>query len=752
MQPTEIKLTEEQQAIIHAPAEHCVVTAVAGSGKTTTLAHRIRYLLDQGYNANRILILMFNRAAKEDFSLKLSRTLPSGQPAPEVRTFHAMGYRLYQRFIREGALPSINMNVLSDKEVHFHIWRLMNQFMDSESLVAAKRNKKDYIEAGHNFIETVKNSLSNPQVAYETLDLGNKFRFVIQLFDEFEQWRKDQRRITYTDMLYDTVKAIGQNSYLLQLVSNKMDIILVDEYQDTNDLQHALLRYIAGDRSKITVVGDPDQTIYEFRGAKPEYIINGFTKEFSGAQSLTLSYSFRYGHKVSLLANHLIHHNKGRQPILCKSHPTNPNTSVTASRTEDEATCISEFLKRIGVNNDTTILARVWSQLAPIELSLTQHEIPYRIEGNKSVFSSVETQCIVTILELASGSFYSHEQAIRYDKLLLLMKFPHVGINETQIGHLANTLSQLEYNLGSTLKALIPSDLHKIQQLKLERFSNALTFLESRPHELKRTLLNYFIETDLFESIRTMSLSHDHAEEKIAMIQGIYRYLIKQQTLVSEALDFLNHLQTAHQHQQTRAGLVLLTTIHRSKGLEWDTVLVPGLKDKTIPYTYREDLKQSELESERRLLYVAMTRAKRHLHLFLPESSATNIKAASSKSCFEYELQLDKSINYGSEFYGEETESQGLIKLPPASKIIKQYAAALELSLPEVEEESNKENSTGGHEDNPVWLANIVEHTLLGQGRVTSQSSKAFSVCFDDQTERTFSKEVAPRFFTVVES
>src|SRR5690606_4998274 len=163
------------------------------------------------------------------------------------------------------------------------------------------------------------------------------FNYLLELFDRFESWRKQESRISYSDMLYDTVLAIKKYPQLKTLVENKMDILLVDEYQDTNDIQHALLKYIAGDRAKITVVGDPDQTIYEFRGAKPEYIIKGFSEEFSDASMLSLSYSFRYGHSVSLLANHLISRNSGRLPVLCKSHHANPQTIIKIHYSNEDA-------------------------------------------------------------------------------------------------------------------------------------------------------------------------------------------------------------------------------------------------------------------------------------------------------------------------------------------------------------------------------------------------------------------------------
>src|SRR5690606_12223266 len=181
-------------------------------------------------------------------------------------------YRLYQRFIREDYLPAFNSNILSEQEVQFQLWQLIRQLAPTEQQDDLQRDKKDHIEIATGFIDLVKSSLRDPEELFEELGYSGRHSYLIDLFDAFEDWRKHERRITYADMLYEPVLAIRQHPELQTLVENKMDIILVDEYQDTNEVQHLLLTYIAGTRAKVTVVGDPDQTIYEFRGARPEYL------------------------------------------------------------------------------------------------------------------------------------------------------------------------------------------------------------------------------------------------------------------------------------------------------------------------------------------------------------------------------------------------------------------------------------------------------------------------------------------------
>jgi len=751
-----ISLTQEQRQIVCAEPGHYLITAVAGSGKTTTLAHRIQYLLEQGYDAKRILILMFNRAAREDFNQKLNQVVIQ-HPKPEVRTFHAIGYRLYQRFIREGHLPPFHTNILSEKEVDYHIWRLLNQLLQTEALQEAKRNKKEHVEICHQFIEAVKSGLQSPQEVFLKLELNVKFDYVIQLFESFEQWRKQQARISYTDMLYDPVMAIINDPKLDRLVTNKMDVLLVDEYQDTNDIQHELLKRIAGTRAKITVVGDPDQTIYEFRGANPEYIIKGFSKEFPESKNLNLSYSFRYGHSISLLANHLISHNKNRLDLLCKSHVNNPHTKVYKHQCVDETLELLKLLKPIDKAELSTcaILTRVWSQTVSIELALLEQQIPYRMEGHNGVFNSSEMQSLRCILEVASGSFSLFTEDQRRDKLDLVFHFPHVGLPDTQIKAVCAHLARLDQNWGKHLLDNIPSDLNRIQTIKLERLAHALIKIERVQRTVKAILVDYIEDTDLYEAIRSLSLSHGHAEEKIASLKGVARFISQCHDDAEAALLYLNELQNnarqlaiKHTSQQSIPA-VQLTTIHRAKGLEWKVVFIPGLNDRTLPYSFRSDtLSVSQLESERRLLYVAITRTIQTLHLFVPKKQ-TNARVQNSR--FEYELNFEESHELA-ECLALESRQCKLSNSGKTSNIIQRYADVMSCTLLKHDPEKNTfEPDKGESNSPPIWFSQKVMHCVLGEGKIKEEQTGSFSVEFHDQQTRIFSKETADRFFTVID-
>mgnify|MGYP003672118755 CR=1 FL=1 len=745
-----ITLTDEQDAIINAPLGHYVVSAVAGSGKTTTLAHRIRFLLEQGIASKRILILMFNRSAREDFQRKLSFILHAStthttrHPIPQVRTFHAMAYRLYQRFIQEGYLPAFNEQILSEKEQDFQIWKLLNQLLSGEQLQDLKRHKKDHIEICRNFIEKVKSGLQTPQIVYEELDFEPKFNYLLELFERFESWRKQESRISYSDMLYDTVLAIKKFPQLKALVENKMDILLVDEYQDTNDIQHALLKYIAGDRAKITVVGDPDQTIYEFRGAKPEYIIRGFSEEFSDASMLSLSYSFRYGHSVSLLANHLISRNSGRLPVLCKSHHANPHTNIQIHYSLEDASEISKHLLNLKTETlkETTILLRVWSQSVSIELALLEAEIPYHIDGHLGVFHSSEIQAIRALLELSASLFNTFSAKVRQEKFEKICQFPHIGLPDYLLKQLCQSLSFHSHSYGEHLLQNIPSEIKQFQQRKLERLARVFAKIENKDASSADILRYYSDETELYEGIRSLSFNHEQAEEKVRSIASIIAFVSKQGKQPLDALIFLDALAQKAEYKHPES--VKLTSIHRAKGLEWQHVLVPGLNRKTFPHSLNPDkITYTEIESERRLLYVAMTRAKQSLHLFAPQEQSAQANKASR---FEKELNFEQSKHFASHLYNKPTETFA-IKNQELSNIVRKYADVMRCPLEKI---IDKQNSDAPDLSHIQWQGQWVEHCLLGKGLVIEDKPSAFIVEFESKDIRTFSKEFAGRFFTLL--
>ncbi len=744
-------LTDEQRAIITAGYEHSVITAVAGSGKTSTLAWRIRYLLQRGHDPDRMLVLMFNRSARMDFERKLQEIChQSGLALPEIRTYHAMGLRLYKRFVREGYLPGFSEKILTEQEISFQAWLLTRQLAPEDLADEIRRNTKDFVETATGFIDLVKTTLSPAEIVFEELGYSDKHRYLIDLFHSFEQWRKRQSRISFADMLYEPVMAIHQNPPLQRLVGNKMDLILVDEYQDTNEIQHLLLRYVAGDRARVTVVGDPDQTIYEFRGAKPEFILKRFSDEFESPLEQTLSYTFRYGHRVALLANHLICHNTGRKDVLCHSHSSTPATEITLHRAESDADAVLQILGQESNDAfhstlaDTAILFRVWSQSVPIELKLLARQIPYRIDAGKGALFSREVQAITALLKVVSGTLGKLPEEDRLELARLLLRFPHVGLKEPELEQLARFLAGFTTDWHERLLALDFGALAPMAARKLRKLGEVLEQLQGYSGPVTGLITVYAEHTDLYEGARSLALTHDGAEERIDTIHGFREYLKGLDVDAAGALTHLKALQQQANEKQAGGG-VLLSTIHRTKGLEWPRVIIPGLQEKYLPHSPRsQDDARATLESERRLLYVAMTRTRKTLHLITrPASKQPHMDGDQGPSRFIEECCFELADEFGRWLDERSADSGPSLKLcAPLTPVSSRYAVQEGITL---EGEAQVHDST----TSPLWHQPRLNHAIFGAGSVVAEDERSFEVHFNSGEKMNFSKKSAHLYFSI---
>lgn len=729
-----LTLTEEQHAIVSAPVGHYVIRAVAGSGKTTTLAYRIQHLLQSGLEPRRILVLMFNKSAQLDFQSKLQALVGGSGVVPEVRTFHAMGFRLYQRFITLGALPAYQGSILSEREQQFHLLQLAPQALSPEQHAEFKRYKKEYLDVAARFIDQCKSQLDDAFSFFKASKLDQKFSFLPLLFERFEEWRKQNRRISYADMLYDPVQALLHQPELQAQVANKMDLILVDEYQDTNDIQHALLTLIAGKRAHITIVGDPDQTIYEFRGAKPQYMLSGFAQEFPDTRALNLSTSFRYGHQVALLANQLISNSPYHEDALCIPSASNPVTEVELCETNSELKSLTARLAKLPLQalNNSAILVRYWSQTAPIELALLQANIQYALQGHRGIFGSDEMSALRSVLMLASGEFKTLTEEQRLNNFMLLGRFPHLGINERQMHEILQALARSNSRWGYHLLKLIPEQLGRYQKLKLERFAKALSAVENNTNVPRKVFAQYAQETKLFDELKSSGLSEDASSEQVRTIKGLIEFMAQDQAQSAGVLlQSLSELEARTQFgkDQTENSGLQLTSIHRAKGLEWDTVILPGMSE-TVFFS-QQGKGELDVASERRLIYVAMTRARKKLLMLCPPASTKDTLRFVHEMAPQCSLSLAKAI--------EQNQEKITLELAP-SPISIRYAEHFKMAL-------DWDKSLKQRRNHQISTADNVVHKVLGKGRVVKEEAETFTVEFDDNQRRVFSKRYADQVF-----
>ncbi|MBL4881755.1 MAG: ATP-dependent helicase [Oleispira sp.] len=820
-------LTPEQLSIVHHQQGHARVIAVAGAGKTTTLVHFIQQRLLAGSNPKRMLVLMYNKAAQTDFQIKLQQVIsqPSQQTGqqhfgalPDVRTFHALGFKIYHRLISQGHLPGIQQDLISAGEMDGVVWRLLQQVATSQGQEETRQDilsqRKKWVEPAVAFIDLVKSDLLSPGDMFEESELPQQCQIFIETFDRFEQWRKENNRITFSDMLYDPCVLFKQRPEIAEQFSGHMEWILVDEYQDVNGIQQFLLQVLYGNggyrgNGQVMVIGDADQTIYEFRGSKPEYITKEFEKAFNTGSEIThtsyqLPHTFRYGHKLSLLANQVIGENQDREDVLCLSHPSTPNTQIhlkhNSNYSQEVLTLLNELAEKRPLE-DVAILNRLWGISAPIELALLQADMPYQLDHSQTVLDRFELEIFWILFEIASDNFKQRNRRQRKAAWLTLLTQPFPKVKRALLEDMAESISQHDSDLSQALWDAIPQDISKWQRQQLEdrgqvieaaemastELSESKTDaqLEGHPevqpkpsHTKKRELKawqlaqQYINATDLYEGIKDSAFSAQQIEDRSETIKAFVSFLRVSNKPANQIYAYLQELKQRHQNKQSSG--VRITSIHKAKGLEWPVVIIPALSARYYPYEAEGTFttKSSE-ESERRLFYVAMTRAKEDLYLIAPpawnraqENKKTQAEQQQTKDWpskflreadFDFCQQVGELIEQGEVL----TEPQELeaIQVKKSQSLIERYSDKIQFELPvklTLKRESSG-SSTGiatgiasstkfelEDDDAEYQKGQWLVHGKLGNGRVVRDEKKYVTIYFTaDKKERKLDKTIA---------
>jgi DNA helicase-2/ATP-dependent DNA helicase PcrA len=628
-------LTREQQNIVHHGTGHARVSAVAGSGKTTTMVARLGYLLEQGVAAEQILVLMFNRSARDSFARTMQAHLGGQeQKLPEVRTFHSLGLRLVNSFTRRGALPSyqlVTREYLTERLAR----QVAGQVYKEQGMVEDGYLSNEDIEEFLGFIDRVKSTLSDASQVYKELDFPAKLSFFPQAYTLFEETRKKQRLRFYADLIHEPLTAMRNDPELAAWVTNRVDHIIVDEYQDINETQQQLLKILAGSRAQVMVVGDVDQCIYEWRGARPEYITSRFAEDFSEPRQYQLSYTFRYGHQLSLAANHLISNNRLRDQKHCVSHTGNRASqivSVEHGPDQPVAGFIQQWLREGRSLGEAAVLVRLYAQSVPVELALLEAGIPYRLEGGSDVFDCNEIHALLGYLRIVLGEMDMLPGESRQKMLHAMLCQPHLGISREEIAGLAEDIGS-NFSLAPEIFLRWSSNDYPafIKKRFVEAADNWRWLMSCSAMDDAAIFLRRLIgQFKLYEFYHSFAARAATAENRVKTCEAFIEFA-KVHKLTNKQL--LEKIEELRGDKQLTAGpaddTLLITSVHRAKGLEWPLVILPGLEEGSFPFL-RERQGSEEFEDERRLFYVAITRAMERLICLHPQDA--RLKRARAKN------------------------------------------------------------------------------------------------------------------------
>lgn len=598
---------KQYEAVINTDGP-CLVIAGAGSGKTKVLTHKIAYLMqEKDIKPWNILAITFTNKAANEMKERVEALVGDDAKDMWIGTFHSICVKILRRFIdRIGFDHSFVIFDTSDQ-----------RSLIKECLKDLKIDDKMFTDRIVQFeISNAKNDMKEPE-EYEAMVKGDYRREKIaSVYNLYQRRLKENNAIDFDDIINYAIKIFRENDDVLDYYTNKFNYILVDEYQDTNKSQFTLIRLLAKAHGNITVVGDNDQGIYSFRGADISNILN-FEKDFKGTKIIKLEQNYRCTQNILNAANSVIKNNevKYKKKLWTENEEGALPTFHVSDDEYDEGRYIVEEINHLRREDyykysDFAILYRMNSQSRAIEEILRREDIPYKIVGGLKFYERKEIKDIIAYLRLINNP--SDNLALKR-----IINEPKRGIGKTSLDKIQAISEQTGIPMYQIIKEADQYGLSRV-------YSNAQGFIEviedliSKKDEYTITEL---IKHTLKETGYTKALEDENSIEAENRIENLEEFLTVAVQFEEEEAD--NDLSTFLEGITLSSDIdgmdeeeesVTLMTLHSAKGLEFPVVFLVGMKEGIFP-GYKSIGEPKELEEERRLCYVGITRAKNNLYL-----------------------------------------------------------------------------------------------------------------------------------------
>ena len=579
-------LNERQKQAVLKTDGPLLIVAGAGAGKTKTITHRIAHLIHSGIPARSILAVTFTNKAASEMRDRVKRLL-EGQAGgmPLLTTFHALGARLLREFHEEASIPK-----------GFVIW-------DRDDSIRAVKRLIESLDLGDILARNVLGTISrkkgegkNPDM-YEAEAQSYKDRMIAQVWRGYQKVLAEEGALDFDDLLVRTLGLLANNKAVVEKLRNRWTHITIDEYQDTNKAQYEMARLLAGDRQNLCVVGDTDQTIYSWRGAELEHLLS-FEFSFPGAMVVLLEQNYRSTRTILTAANSVIAKNSRRKAknLFTENGTGEPITFYGARNEVDEAWFVAQTIRKLVDDRmkpgEIAVLYRENFQSRVLEEALLSMSIPYRVLGTR-FFERAEVKDVLSYLRAALNP----KSKVDISRIISV---PPRGIGKTTLEKLFNG-KEAELNAGA--------------RAKVQTFRDTLTKIKHAAETLPTAeAVRFAAEASGIEAM--LMADKEEGEERLGNIRELINLAIRFdddvppsgiEKLLEEAA-----LQSEQDSLQDVRNSVSLMTVHASKGLEFDAVFVTGLEQGLFPSIREGD---RDPEEERRLFYVAVTRARQRLFL-----------------------------------------------------------------------------------------------------------------------------------------
>ncbi len=596
----QIKPVEDTQGAV-------LVIAGAGSGKTRVLTSRIANLvINKGAYPSSILAITFTNKAAAEMRARLSSMIDEAN-SMWICTIHSMCVKILRSFgMKVGIEP--NFSIYSETE-------------------RANLIKKCFISCDFNvenetLLKSIKFHISNakmlglnPEDYYRKNIHEKNIEEVLRVYKLYEKHMICSNALDFDDLLLDTLKLLQTDEETREVLSNKFKYIHVDEFQDTNNVQYAIIKLLASKHKNLFVVGDDDQSIYGWRGAEVENILN-FEKDFEGAKVYKLERNYRSTKKILDLANEVVKHNTHRRKKALWTSGDEGSAPVyyQASDEQEEALFTAKTIRNMVTNganySDFAVLMRLNALTRSYEQEFAKYGIPFKVFGGFKFYERKVIKDLVAYLRFINNPFDS-------EAILRIINVPRRGIGTKTIETIENYAMKNENTFYDALLDVDELPLNNGSKEKLREFYSLIKefVLKSEEYDLAH-LVKYVISKTKFMEEFEKSDSDENIENR-AYINEFVNSVEEFEKLNYGAKigDYLQQITLASSSDEEEEGnYVTIATIHAVKGLEFENVFICGLEDGILPVS-RASFSNLELEEERRLMYVSITRAKKNLYL-----------------------------------------------------------------------------------------------------------------------------------------
>lgn len=611
------ELNQEQRAAVTATPGPALVLAGAGSGKTRVLVHRIAWLCQvEGVSPYGLLAVTFTNKAAAEMRGRVENLLDANLTGMWVGTFHGIAHRMLRAHWQAANLPQ-TFQILDSEDQHRLVKRIMKGLELDESKWPVKQAQW--------FINARKDEGLRANQIQDSGDLTT--RQLLRVYIAYEAACQRAGVVDFAELLLRSLELLRNNEDILTHYRHRFRHLLVDEFQDTNSIQYEWLKLLAGKQTPVFAVGDDDQSIYGWRGARIENIFS-FSKDYADTQTFRLEQNYRSTSTILSAANGLIDHNQGRlgKKLWTEGNEGTPVQLYAAYNEHDEARFvierIKEWVQQQGrKHNEVAVLYRSNVQSRVFEENLIAQQVPYRIYGGLRFFERAEIKDALAYLRLSSSRIDdpAFERIVNHpprgigDRTLQIIR-DHARAEGIPLWQATNNIIN-QATLAARAQTAVKQFVALIERLTDELKDSALE--DQVDHIISLSGLQAHFEKDRSEKGQTRV---ENLHELIEAARG-FQYENEEGEELSELDAFLSHaaLESGEGQASKWEDCVQLMTLHTAKGLEFPLVFLVGMEEGLFPSSMSMD-EPGRVEEERRLCYVGITRAREHLMLCYAES------------------------------------------------------------------------------------------------------------------------------------